>query len=354
MTMVLKMSLAASMLVLVTGCMQAELGGPVPNASIAVTELRSGALAQDGLLAKDEATFVAENSQQKWDELGDLARMIQLGNFDLEPANFEPGTLYLVTAIGGADMDFDGDRKEDAVYTPVEGSWHAIMPGKQLRRGGYMVSPITEALYQSVKDDIEQLSDEALLAQLDQNTRLILQDLDTNEGVDYLDALSWTILQHKAKFLLDFADVRELAMALAQGKNQAGIRASSLKVLGLNDDVVDALQVFTDTISMPIVQSKCINCHVSGGVARNTRLLLVNNSDPDNLSKNHQAFINLEAALDSQDLSDYVTSKVQGQLNHGGGRQLSAGSQDLINLETYLDLLDDAPVSPALTPPSIY
>ena len=230
--------------VLLTGCMQAELGGPVPNASIAVTELRSGALAQDGLLAKDEATFVAENSQQKWDDLGDLARMIQLGNFDLESANFEPGTLYLVTATGGADMDFDGDRKEDAVYTPVEGSWHAIMPGKQLRRGGYMVSPITEALYQSVKDDIDQLSDEELLAQLDQNTQLILQDLDTNEGVDYLDALSWTVLQHKAKFLLDFADVRELAMALAQGKDQASIRERSLKVLGLNDDVVDALQVF--------------------------------------------------------------------------------------------------------------
>jgi hypothetical protein len=112
--------------------------------------------------------------------------------------------------------------------------------------------------------------------------------------------------------------------------------------------------VFTDTISMPIVQSKCINCHVSGGVARNTRLLLVNNSDPDNLSKNHQAFINLEVALDSQDLSDYVTSKVQGQLGHGGGQQLSAGSQDLINLEAYLDLLDEASVSPALTPPSIY
>ena len=352
---ILKPMLAVWLLVLAGGCMQAELGGPVPNASIAVTELRSGALAQDGLLAKDEATFVAENSQQKWDELGDLARFIQLGNFDLEPDNFEPGTLYLVTATGGADMDFDGDRKEDVVYTPVEGTWHAIMPGKQLRRGGYMVSPITEALYQSVKDDIDQLSDEELLAQLDQNTRLILQDLDTNEGVDYLDALSWTILQHKAKFLLDFADVRELAMALAEGKDQASIRERSLKVLGLDDGVVDALQVFTDTISMPIVQSKCINCHVSGGVARNTRLLLVNNSDPDNLTKNHQAFINLEVALDSQDLSDYVTSKVQGQLGHGGGRQLSAGSQDLANLETYLNLLEDAPgSSPTLAPPSIY
>ena len=116
---ILKPMLVAWLLLLATGCMQAELGGPVPNASIAVTELRSGALAQDGLLAKDEATFVAENSQQKWDELGDLARFIQLGNFDLESDNFEPGVLYLVTATGGEDMDFDSNGKEDAAYTPV-------------------------------------------------------------------------------------------------------------------------------------------------------------------------------------------------------------------------------------------
>lgn len=353
-TSVPKTLLAIWILVLATGCMQAELGGPVPNASIAVTELRSGALAQDGLLAKDEATFVAENSQQKWDELGDLARMIQLGNFDLEPGNFEPGILYLVTATGGADMDFDGDRKEDESYTPVQGSWHAIMPGQQLRRGGYMVSPITEALYQSVKDDIDQLSDQELLAQLDQNSQLILQDLDTNEGVDYLDALSWTVLQHRAKFLLDFADVRELAVALAAGESEQDIRQRSLKVLGLDEDVVDALQVFTDTISMPIVQSKCINCHVSGGVARNTRLLFVNNSDADNLAKNHQAFINLGDSL-TGDLSDYVTGKVQGRLGHGGGLQVRGDSQDLVNLETYLNLLEDASTSSStLTPPSIY
>jgi hypothetical protein len=102
------------------------------------------------------------------------------------------------------------------------------------------------------------------------------------------------------------------------------------------------------------VQSKCINCHVSGGVARNTRLLFVNNSDADNLAKNHQAFINLGDSL-TGGLSDYVTGKVQGRLGHGGGLQVRGDSQDLVNLETYLNLLEDASTSSStLTPPSIY
>lgn len=340
---------------LLAGCMQAELGGPVPGATVVVTELRSGAIAQDGLLTKDEADYVAENSQQDWDELNDLGRFVQLGNFDLTAENFDVDTLYLVTVSGGFDMDFDGDRKEDPTYTAVQGSWRAIMPGRQLRRGGYMVSPITEALYQSVMDDIDQLSDAELLVKLDQYTQSILDNVDTIEAVNYLDALSWTVLLHRGKYLLDYADVRELAMALAEGKDPASIRGRSLKVLGMDDDVVDALQVFTDTISMPIVQSKCVNCHTSRGVASGTRLRLVTNSDPDNLSKNHQAFISLGASLGSRDLSDYVTAKAQGQLSHGGGRQLSPGSQDLANLDAYLDLIesDNAATAPA-APPQIY
>ena len=325
---------------LLVACFQVELGGPVPGASITITELRSGIVVEDGLTSLDEAGFIARRSQEKWDALKDIGRLINLGNFFADKDLYEENALYLITVSGGEDMDANSDRLEDPSYTPVNGTWHAIVAGAQLRSGGHVVSPITEALFQSLRDEIAQLTDAQILARLDSATASILRDANDDGTVNYLDALAWTVLFDIGKYKLDYDDVRELANAITEGRSEQDIRERFLKVLG--EEPVDALQFFTDNISMPIVQSKCVNCHTASGIApaRGARLVLVTNSNGNHLNINHQAFIDLEAALGSRDLSDYVTAKASAQISHGGGRQLAVGSVDLLNLETYLNMLE--------------
>ena len=51
-----------------------------------------------------------------------------------------------------------------------------------------------------------------------------------------------------------------------------------------------AAQVFREHISGPIVQGKCIACHVAGGVSGSTRLVFVPSSESDHEARNLQAF----------------------------------------------------------------
>ena len=57
-----------------------------------------------------------------------------------------------------------------------------------------------------------------------------------------------------------------------------------------------AAQVFREHISGPIVQGKCIACHVEGGVSGSTRLVFVRASESDHEARNLQAFKTLRRA----------------------------------------------------------
>lgn len=324
------------------GCFHVELRGTVAGATVAITELRTNDMVEDALKAMDEEGFVALRSQELWDELDDLARLVNLGNFFVDTSLYEEDTLYLVTVTAGEDMDANGDGKEDDSYTPVEGSWHAIVRGSELQRGGYVISPLTEALYQSVKGELAQLDDAELLERLDSDTALILGDVDRSGEVDYRDALSWSINFHRDLYLLDYANVRKLSRDLIAGADEASVRDRAFRVMGQDGAPDDAQQFFTDNISAPIVQRRCVNCHTQFGSApaQGARLVLLANNNSNHLQENHQAFIRLGTQLGSRDLSDYVTGKASGRISHGGGMQLQPGSDDLRNLETYLNLLE--------------
>ena len=47
-----------------------------------------------------------------------------------------------------------------------------------------------------------------------------------------------------------------------------------------------ALDFFLNRISGPIVQAKCINCHIEGGVSGHTRLVFQSSSNPDHAALN--------------------------------------------------------------------
>ena len=177
---VLKSLLFVCLSVTLTACFHVELRGTVSGATVAITELRTNEMVEDALKAMDEEDFVALRSQELWDELDDLARLVNLGNFFVDTSLYEEDTLYLVTVTAGEDMDANGDGKEDDSYTPVEGSWHAIVRGSELQRGGYVISPLTEALYQSVKGELAQLDEE--LGQRQAELKEAAESLRAKEG----------------------------------------------------------------------------------------------------------------------------------------------------------------------------
>ena len=110
------------------------------------------------------------------------------------------------------------------------------------------------------------------------------------------------------------------------------------------------------TLASPVVQSKCVNCHVEGGVSGNTRLVFVTDADPDHLSKNLNAFTSLlESVNDATgDGADYVLGKIQG-VSHGGGVQAAAGTDDFAAMEKFLGVLEGGDSGPVtITPANLF
>lgn len=97
-----------------------------------------------------------------------------------------------------------------------------------------------------------------------------------------------------------------------------------------------AEEFFPEKISANIVQTACIACHRSGGSGQGTLHTFVFPSNPNHLSINFSQFENLVTARGRE----YVLSKVQGGLGHGGGAQLSSASQEYRDLDAFLQLLE--------------
>ena len=113
-----------------------------------------------------------------------------------------------------------------------------------------------------------------------------------------------------------------------------------------------ALDFLLNHISEPIVQAKCVNCHVEGGVSGHTRLILHPSSTPDHGTLNLAVFENFLA--DVEDGGRLILNKIQG-VSHGGGIQVAAGSDDFSNMETFLGLLGYGEDSgPDLSPETLF
>ena len=118
-------------------------------------------------------------------------------------------------------------------------------------------------------------------------------------------------------------------------------------------DPESAAGVFAEHVSAPIVQAKCVACHVQGGGSGNTRLVFVPTSDPGHEARNLQVFTDFLDAV--EDGAHLILNKVQG-VGHGGGVQLTAGTDAFSNIERFLGLLGEAEVvaAVALTPQTLF
>ena len=115
-----------------------------------------------------------------------------------------------------------------------------------------------------------------------------------------------------------------------------------------------AEEVFYQYISEPIIQSRCVNCHVEGGASGHTRLVFVRSSDTtDHETLNLQSFEDFLAAVEEEGGGTLILNKIQG-VSHGGGVQVPVGSADFANMEDFLGLLGEQFASAALTPETLF
>ena len=94
--------------------------------------------------------------------------------------------------------------------------------------------------------------------------------------------------------------------------------------------------LFLNYISGPVVQAKCINCHVEGGRSERTRLVFLPASTPGHGAFNLATIRSFLSTVD--DSANRILNKIQG-MRHGGGVQVPAGSADFDNMERLLSLL---------------
>ena len=106
-------------------------------------------------------------------------------------------------------------------------------------------------------------------------------------------------------------------------------------------DQASAAEVFGQHISAPVVQTKCIDCHVANGLSGHTRLVFVRPTDtPDHEARNLAVFESFLASVANEGGGSYVLNKIQG-VGHGGGVQVSPGADDFANMQSFLSLLGE-------------
>ena len=98
--------------------------------------------------------------------------------------------------------------------------------------------------------------------------------------------------------------------------------------------------IFSDYVSGSIIQSKCIHCHVAGGVSGHTRLVLTPSASGDSAQTNLETFKRFVTGVANG--ADTILSKIQG-VSHGGGVQVASGSVEFANMERFVRLLEALP-----------
>lgn len=184
---------------LLPGCLYIELHGPVTDAVVTIEPLRGGQpLLENGRsysLDRTRALF----TEDKWPGLEESVRLGFMGAVDIPKDQFDNDTFYLVTVRGGNDWDVDLDGVLDASGEPVAGTWHGIFTGEQLK-GISRVSALSEAVYQYVLPDLDQLNDQQLAVAIDEAATRVTRDVTSDGVVNHQDLVAWSAIAYADDF----------------------------------------------------------------------------------------------------------------------------------------------------------
>jgi hypothetical protein len=203
------------LLPLLPGCLYIELTGNVVGAQVSITPLRGGAPVVSGLRTTDVDDLKQLRGAREWASYNDLVKLLSVGYVKVPTDNLVDTRLYLVTAQGGRDMDWDANRRIDGEGTVVEGSLHAIVSGAQLKQDTLRVNLLTDAIYRLVEPELKDLGRGALLRRLDELAADAVPDVDGNGQRDYADALAWSQLQSDFPFPGNEQFLRRAELAIA-------------------------------------------------------------------------------------------------------------------------------------------
>ena len=132
---------------------------------------------------------------------------------------------------------------------------------------------------------------------------------------------------------------------------RAALRPGSSGWRGVAPASESASGLFGEFISEQIVQSRCINCHVEGGVSGHTRLVLSPSTVEGHEALNRAVFEVFVGTV--EDGADRILKKIQG-VGHGGGIQVPAGSADFANMERFLRLIGGGGETSGLSPEALF
>ena len=303
----------------------------------------------------------------------DANRTVHFNSTDLEMGNPSKG-LSGSTGSGQGDwrLAFSSDldievlsyiRTMDGFLTsmhdvvPAEGDvhWVAIFnPGSNTEQESRLrlVNPGTETAEVSIRgvDDRGLAGSGEVHLSVDGGTarEISAQQLESGDT-----GLSGSLGDGAGKWRLEVESEQGIvAMSLLESPTDHLTNLSTSRGLGGGVDQEPVAQtaedIFRQFISGPIVQPKCVTCHVEEGVSGTTRLVFAGTSNPDHQSVNLGVFRDFLAEVD--DGANYILQKIQGGLAHGGGVQVEAGSEDYSNMERFLTLLDEDAESAGVTP----
>jgi len=184
-----------------SGCLQVELVGPVAGAKISITKLRGGPNLTPGLYTAGVSEAREVLSKQKWDKLDGPTQLLLLGGVNVPKGKLKNGSWYLVTATGGRDLDDDGNGKLEGAGRAVERELHAIVTGAQLKNGNIRVNLLTEAIYQDIRWELEDLGYSEIKPRLNETARRLVDDVNGEDEVNYADVLDWSAADDEHPYL---------------------------------------------------------------------------------------------------------------------------------------------------------
>ena len=299
-------------------------------------------------------------------------RTVHFNSGDLENGNAGKGLSDGVGAPGSGDWRLRLSstldlqvlayiRTEDGFLTsmhdvaPADESGHRVVtfnPGKNVDQESLLrvVNPGEDAAEVRIEgiDDNGQAPGEAVVVSVAARASRTLSaaQIESGEGVT-----SGALGKGRGKWQLAVTAERPIEV-MSLLSSPTGHLTNLSTVPGGAVATVTAADVFREAISGPIVQGKCITCHVEGGVSGHTRLVFVRSTEPDHETHNLQAFKDLIAEVDD-DGATYVLNKIQG-VAHGGGVQVATGTPEYKNMERFLQLLGEDVAPATLTPQTLF
>jgi len=142
---------------------------------------------------------------------------------------------YIVVISGGNDIDADDDGVIDSAPTAMNGALHALMTAEQIRGQGWSINILTHTIYARVRYMLALgMEQEEVVAQLAALTNeLLLDDINNDGSIDYLDALAWSPRQSDIRLKISAEDAKALTDSVHAGTsreylalNQLGRRAA--------------------------------------------------------------------------------------------------------------------------------